>query len=405
MKRAHLFLTFTPLVLAAACESGNNGATTTPGQPPFRIPAIAVNDPCSAYTTSSDCAAKSGQCTWTVGSFGVAGEASPPAACVTTSTCAGLSFARCSARTDCSWSGISPTQSAPALCPVGADVCGEFGYCYDRPAAGSACHCLQPLVCPSNLPCPAVQCDCPPPEVVDGGHATSGGGTCTCSCPACGPGETCPPCDCSCEGGGGGGSGGSGGGCGTGAGGTAGGSVGTGTCTCNCPECPAGEACPACSCACSSGSATTMTALTPAATGTASAVVTDGGSAPVSVCGCPACPANSACAPCGCGTTPADPCTAHTDAASCVADTGDSCGWTSLNIECITTPCPTGSCARMSSSVTPDGGGSGSGGGCGCACPACVSGQPCPPCTCNCCQAPAPVTLQPASGGAATSAN
>jgi hypothetical protein len=69
----------------------------------------------------------------------------------------------------------------------------------------------------------------------------------------------------------------------------------------------------------------------------------------------------------------------HGDARACTADGANSCSWLELGIVCITTPCPSGACVQVK--PVPDGGP----GGCGCACPACVAGQSCPPCTCNCC--------------------
>ena len=407
MKRAPV-LPFAPLFLLVACQS--QPLTTPPTRMNTQqIPAVAVNDPCSAYTTADECkgsptgvtfnGAASGQlvptCTWTAVDACPAGATCPSGVCVTASACSSLmSAAACQANTNCVWSEVLATASAPALCPVGQD-CAAGGFCFDRgSSSGPGCLCVQPLACPANGACPPVQCDCPPPPAVDAGGGGGGGGTCTCGCPVCSPGEACPPCDCQC-GTGGGGSGGSGGGCvtgtGTGAGGTTGaGGGGSGTCTCNCPECPAGAACPACSCSCTNGSTTTMT-VPASGTGTAGPANTTNGLATrpapttsTAICSCPACPANTACAPCDCSSPPpADPCTAYTDAKSCLADTADQCGWTALAIACFTTPCPSGVRAKTQPEVTSDGGSPGS--GCGCACPACPAGATCPACTCNCC--------------------
>ncbi len=403
MKRTQLPL-IAALFVFVACQS--QSLTTPPPSNSQQIPAVAVNDPCSSHTTEADCKGSLSLCAWTPVAACPAGATCPAGVCVSPDPCAGLTTAAaCQADANCAWSTISGTTAAPALCPVGQD-CGGGGFCFERPVAGPSCLCVQPLACPANGACPPVQCDCPPPPPVDAG--SSGGGTCTCGCPACLPGEACPPCDCTCGSGGGtGGTGGAGGGCGTGAGGSTGAGGGTGTCTCNCPECPAGEACPACSCSCSNGATTTMTVPTSGGGTATPGTTTNVGSQPAVICTCPACPANAACAPCDCATPPpADPCTSYTDAKSCVADTADACGWTALAIECLTTPCPTGSCARMQPVVTVDGG-SGSGvGGCGCACPACPAGATCPACTCNCCggQPPPPVGVTPqVTGDAGTS--
>ncbi len=157
-----------------------------------------------------------------------------------------------------------------------------------------------------------------------------------------------------------------------------------------------------------------------------------GGANATGTCVCPTCPPDTACAPCGCPIPPpepvVDPCAKLLDAATCQADTRDrctwygfgvpcaqgiecrggvcqrapqpadtcgahadpascktdasGCGWVPLDIVCITTPCPTGACVK----TTPVPGGGG--GGCGCACPACVAGQSCPPCACDCCADP-----------------
>jgi hypothetical protein len=82
---------------------------------------------------------------------------------------------------------------------------------------------------------------------------------------------------------------------------------------------------------------------------------------------------------------PPDTCAAHTDAQSCSADATNMCAWVELGIACFTDPCPpNGRCVEMK--PVPGSGG----GGCGCACPACVSGETCPPCACNCCPGHAP---------------
>ena len=413
-----------PLFFSSLVACQSQSLTTTPHVGSSLIPAVTVNDSCSAYTTSTACQSAVGKsvgtgmpanqvCTWTQVEACPAGASCPSGVCVTTSACASLTTgATCQADPNCVWSAILATTSAPALCPVGQD-CSGGGFCFDRGSTGDRCLCVQPLACPANGVCPPVQCDCPPPTAVDAGAGSGGGGTCTCGCPACPAGEVCPPCDCTCGTGGSGGTGGGGGtgGCG---GDVAGGGSGTGTCTCNCPDCPAGALCPACSCACSDGATTTTTTPSSGAGGASGSGTVSGntgstGSPTISVCTCPACPAGAACAPCGCDTPPpADPCTAHTDVASCTADTADACGWTSLAIECITTPCPTGACSQMKPVPPVDAGGGSGSGGCGCACPACAPGEACLPCTCNCCPTSPPqgmpVTLQPqpVAGGGGT---
>ena len=391
-----------PLFFLLACQSQSlNGVVpkplpSPPATGPAQLTALAVNDPCAPFSVADCQAAADKGCIWAT-MKGCVGNFCNVGACVTANSCATLTTAAaCQDNASCVWSAIAGTSAAPALCPIGQD-CSGGGFCFERGLSGNSCLCIQPFFCPDNGVCPPVQCDCPP----------SGGGTCTCDCPACPSNASCPMCDCSCGNGGsggGGGAGGTGGGCNTGTGGSAGGGGtgaggGTGTCTCNCPECPAGEACPACSCACSNGATTTMTLPKTGTGGGTGTSTTTNGSAPVAVCGCPACPAGAACAPCGCGTTPpADPCTTHTDVSSCTADTADGCGWTSLNIECITTPCPTGSCAQEKLVLPVDAGTGSGGGGCACACPACAPGETCPPCACDCCpatQPQGPVTLQP----------
>lgn len=390
------------LLLLVACQS--QSLTPSPHDPSQSIPALTVNDSCSSHTSSTDCQADTkSSCTWmTVAADACpAGASCPAGVCMTANSCAGLTSAStCQADANCVWSAIVATATTPALCPVG-QTCGGGGFCFERGPSGNTCLCVQPLACPASGACPPVQCDCPPPPTADGG-AVGGGGTCTCDCPACPAGASCPACDCACGqpgGGCGGTTGGTGTGGATGSGGATGTGGGPGTCICNCPNCPAGEPCPACSCACSNGATTTTTTPSSGTGGASGAGTDDTGAAPGMVCGCPACPAGAACAPCDCGTTPpADPCTAHTDVASCTADTADACGWTSLNIECITAPCPTGACAQQKLVLPVDAGTGSGGGGCACACPACAPGETCPPCACNCCPAaPAqgPVTLQP----------
>ena len=212
-------LTIVPLFVLLGCGS-QALAPAGSGQQARPIPAVAVNDPCSAYTTATACEGALGpsvgtnlagrSCTWTAVEACPAGATCPSGVCTTISACAGLTTAdACAANPSCVWSEILATASAPALCPVGQD-CSSGGFCFQRDssAGGTTCLCVQPLACPANGACPPVQCDCPSPQPVDAG--SGGGGTCTCGCPACLPGEACPPCDCQC--GTGGGAGGAGGG-------------------------------------------------------------------------------------------------------------------------------------------------------------------------------------------------
>jgi hypothetical protein len=297
------------------------------------VPATVVNDACGTNVSEGTCAASAG-CEWrAVKSACPAGATCPEGVCVTPDPCAGLSDkARCEADTRCAWSGVRLASASIDLCPLG-QTCDAGGYCHTRDASGGGCTCVQPIACPTNADCPAVECDCSNPPPGGGG----GGGTCTCTCTACAPGETCPPCTCDCDGGGGGGS------CED----ATGGGTGGGTCTCACPTCAPGTSCLPCDCACGAGnvgvSSTRTTMVGPAET-----------------------------------TTPADPCAAHGDTTTCVADNANSCSWIELGIVCITTPCPSGACVQVK--AVPGGGG-----GCGCACPACTPGAGCPPCACDCC--------------------
>ena len=295
------------------------------------VPVTVVNDACSANATQPSCAAAAA-CEWRpVQGDCPDGTTCPDGVCATPDACAALTDrASCEADARCAWAGLRAASPALDLCPAGQS-CDAGGYCHARDASGGGCTCVQPIACPANADCPAVQCDCSTPVP---GASGAGGGvrTCTCTCPTCAPGETCPPCSCDCS---------SGGSCG---GTTTGG--GTGTCTCACPSCAAGTTCPPCDCACGSGNVG----------------VSNAGSAP------PLPPAAE---------TPTDPCAHHTDAGSCAADTATSCRWIELGIVCVTAPCPTGACVQMK--AVPGGG------GCGCACPACAAGQSCPPCACDCC--------------------
>jgi len=318
MKRALLLLA----VAVGGCYS------QTSSQP---VPAAIVNDACGANGSQATCAVGAG-CEWrAVKSECPAGTACPDGVCVTPDACAGLADReRCEADTRCAWSGLRLASASIDLCPVGQS-CEAGGYCHARDASGGGCTCVQPIACPANAACPAVQCDCsnPPPGTGAGG----GGGTCTCTCPTCAPGQACPPCTCDCASGGGGSCG--------------GGATGGGTCTCACPTCGPDATCPPCDCACGSGNVgvTTTTMVGP---------------------------------PSPAGAT-VDPCTPHGDASACTADGANACGWIELGIVCVTTPCPSGACVQVK--PVPDGGAA----GCGCACPACIGGQSCPPCACNCC--------------------
>ena len=389
MKRAWLIV---PLALAAACQSSSLTPQSPPKQGSSVLPAVAVNDVCAAHTTAADCGGDNQNgCAWVPVEACPAGASCPAGVCQTAGPCAALATqTACTADSRCAWSavtvvaGSSSASVTPTLCPVGQD-CGA-GFCFARASGGNGCTCLQPLACPADGSCPPVQCACVPPPPADGG-GSGGGGTCSCSCPACLPGEVCPPCNCNCGGAQDGGT--------TGCGGAAPGNGST--CTCNCPTCPAGEACPACSCACNAAATSTMTV---SATSNGAGASSSGASS-LPACTCPACPAGSACAPCECGGQPPDPCAAHTDGASCVADTIDGCGWTAVNLACLVAPCPTGVCSRTTSSPPADAGqGTGSGGsGCGCACSACPPGGSCAPCVCNCCPGPADLSPPTNVGG------
>src|SRR5580692_7400237 len=247
MKRA-LFLN-APLFFLVACQS--QSLSPSPGQSgkTSQLPAVTVNDSCSAYTKASDCAgdAYDMPCTWVTVDTCPAGATCPAGVCVAANSCTSLTSAdACQANANCAWSAIAATMAMPALCPVG-QTCGGGGFCFERGSSGTTCLRLQPLACPASGACPPVQCDCPPPPATGEGGAggggtqcecppppttgeggAGGGGTCTCECPACPPGQACPACDCGCGQGGGG--------CPNGGGATIGssgasGSGGSGTCT------------------------------------------------------------------------------------------------------------------------------------------------------------------------------
>jgi len=213
-----------PVLLAAGCYT----RTST-----LAAPAAVVNDPCAARASAAACAA-GGDCLWSpLTSQCPSGTACPDGVCVTPDPCGALADrAACEADARCAWSGLRLATSPVDLCLVGQS-CDAGGYCRARGGSGGGCTCVQPLACPANADCPAVQCDCsnPPP-----GGAVGGGGTCTCTCPACPAGESCPPCSCDCAGGG----------CGSGA-------TGDRTCACVCPTCAPGTTCAPCSCACGAG--------------------------------------------------------------------------------------------------------------------------------------------------------
>ena len=154
----------------------------------------------------------------------------PGGVCVTPDACGQRGDrAACEADARCAWAGVRLETASIDLCLVGQS-CDTGGYCRARDATGGGCTCVQPIACPANADCPAVECDC------SNTPAGGGGGTCTCTCPVCAPGEACPPCACLCSGGGGA--------CGGGGG---------GTCTCACPACVPGATCPPCDCACGAG--------------------------------------------------------------------------------------------------------------------------------------------------------
>ncbi len=193
MKR-YLFLS-APLFFLFACQSQS---LTAQHGAPSTLPAVTVNDSCSAFTKASDCPGDTNSlCTWVPVDACPAGAACPAGVCVTADPCARLTTAdACQSNASCIWSAIATTTAAPALCPVG-QTCDDNGFCFQRAPSGPSCLCVQPLACPANGACPPVQCDCPPPPAADGG-SVGGGGTCTCDCPACPPGEACPACACGC---------------------------------------------------------------------------------------------------------------------------------------------------------------------------------------------------------------
>ena len=327
MKRISLLL----LTLAGCYEQTTNHA----------VPVAVVNDACRAITSEETCVAlptvSDANCEWrAVQSDCAAGATCPTGVCVTPDPCAALTDqAACVADARCAWAGVRVASPSIDLCPVG-ETCDGGGYCHTRDASGGGCTCVQPIVCPANADCPAVQCDCSNPATGNSG----GGGTCTCDCPVCAPGEACAPCACDCSGRGA---------CSVGATGAA--VTGAGTCTCACPSCPAGVSCPPCDCACGTGNVGVANGA--AGGGTRDAV--------------------------------ADPCGGHADVTSCMADSASACNWIELGVVCVTTPCPSGSCVQMR--PVP-------GGNCGCACPACAAGQSCQPCACECCgptKGPVPV--------------
>src|SRR5262245_23990057 len=293
------------------------------------VPATFVNDPCGANGSAETCAAKAG-CEWNaIQSDCPAGAACPAGVCAMTDPCAALKEKTgCEADERCAWSGVRLASSSIDLCPAG-QTCAAGGYCHARDVSGGGCTCVQPIACPANAACPAVECDCSTPT------PGTGGGTCTCTCQACAPGETCAPCACDCSAG------------------SFSATGGRGTCTCACPACPADAPCPPCDCACGGGSVS---------------VSGDGssGTTPTKIGGGPA------------DSLVPDPCAGHADTAACLADRANACTWIELGIVCITAPCPSGACVHM----TPVPGGTS---GCGCACPSCAADQSCPPCACNCC--------------------
>ena len=214
------------VLIAAGCyEQASNRA----------VPVTFVNDACGANASQSACTAAAG-CEWRpVKSDCPPGAACPDGVCATPNPCATLTDrALCEADARCAWAGLRAASQAIDLCPAG-QTCDAGGYCHLRDASGGGCTCVQPVVCPANADCPAVQCDCSNPASGSGG----GGGTCTCDCPACAPGETCSPCTCAC---------GAGGACGS-----VTGDSGGRTCTCACPSCAPGATCPPCDCACGAG--------------------------------------------------------------------------------------------------------------------------------------------------------
>lgn len=310
----------------AAFALGTLACTTDGPSGTRNLPAYITSDTCAAYSEPGACdTAPSGTCAWAA----VEADCAPGADCPT-GVCATLD--PCSAHSDqvscladlssgCSWA------VADRLCPAGA-ICpeeGAGGFCY---GPVDDCICACPLYCPEGADCPPCACDC----------SNTGGGTCTCACPACEPGAECPPCDCNC---------------------TDDGCVDDGVCTCACPACPEGEPdCGPCECTCSGSSGGS------AGTGTASCV-------------CPDCEPDTECPPCECevpeGTE--DPCLAFVNEADCLADLTGSCTWIAIGEPCDASAidCRSGVCQGVF--IDDD---------CGCVCPACMPGETCPPCVCDC---------------------
>jgi hypothetical protein len=309
------------LLVAGGCyQQANNRA----------VPAAVVNDSCGAQVTQQSCTSAAG-CEWhAVDADCAPGAACPGGVCVTPDPCGRLADkATCEGDARCAWSDLRIESASIDLCLVGQS-CDTGGYCRARDASGGGCTCVQPLACPTNADCPAVECECStPPTGSNGG----GVGMCTCTCPACPPGEACAPCACHC-----------------GSGASCPGATGGATCTCVCPTCAPGASCAPCDCACGAGNIGV------------SNKVSSGPTAP---------------APGGSTTDIPDACAGHGDAPACAADVANRCRWIELGIVCVTTPCPSGACVQVKS--VPGGG------GCGCACPACAAGQSCPPCACDCC--------------------
>ena len=138
------------------------------------LPASVVNDACGAHTGAAECQtdATTG-CAWMeVGSACPAGAECPTGICVTPDPCGGnQSPAECGADDRCAWSALADAVGTTKLCPLGQN-CRDGGFCHGRDASGGGCSCVQPVACPANADCPAVQCDCAgtaPPGGTGGG--------------------------------------------------------------------------------------------------------------------------------------------------------------------------------------------------------------------------------------------
>ena len=163
------------VLIAAGCyEQSSNRA----------VPVTFVNDACGANATQTACGAAAG-CVWRpVKSDCPPGAACPDGICATPDPCAALTDrGLCEADARCSWAGLRAGSQAIDLCPAG-QTCDAGGYCHVRDASGGGCTCVQPVACPTNADCPAVQCDCSNPASGSGGGAEHAPAIVRCARPA-----------------------------------------------------------------------------------------------------------------------------------------------------------------------------------------------------------------------------